>query len=85
MAPPSEGLKLPLDQQVRIPDLKLTGGEGRTMWRVEAATISGDGRILWLQIPAIEPVMQFHIGLRLTARDGIPIDTFVHGTIHAWE
>ena len=37
---------------------------------------------MFLELPGIEPVMQMHVQVNLRAADGVPIQTYVHHTVH---
>lgn len=64
------------------PDLKRDGTEGRDTWRVAAATLSADRRTVFLAVPDLRKVMQYHLVFDLKAADGLPVQNFVHGTVH---
>lgn len=64
------------------PDFKLNGEEGRDTWTVTEAVVSADRRAVFLRVPEIQPVMQFHLVFQLRSADGEPIRNFLHGTIH---
>ncbi|MCP5526863.1 MAG: c-type cytochrome [Verrucomicrobiales bacterium] len=64
------------------PDFKLDGTEGRDTWTVESAAVSADGRNVFLKVPELQPVMQFHLVFNLRAADGAPVRNFIHGTVH---
>lgn len=68
--------------QYGSPDFRSDGTEGRDTWRVTSATLSADGRTVFLEIPEIRRTMQWHLEYRLSAADGSPLRNFVHGTIH---
>jgi len=64
------------------PDLRQDGSEGRDTWRVDSASVSADGRTIFLRVPEVKPTMQFHLVFKLRAEDGQPIENFLHGTLH---
>ena len=64
------------------PDFKLNGQEGRDTWRVESATLSADGKMVFLKVPDAQRVMQLHVIFKLAFADGATVENFVHGTIH---
>ena len=67
------------------PQLKRSGEEGRDTHPVESATLSADGKTVFLKIPSLTPTMQFHINITGSFADGIPLDCYLHGTIHTLE
>lgn len=64
------------------PDFKLDGTEGRDTWRVQSVSLSADHKTVFLELPALQPVMQMHLTFHLKAADGARVDNFVHHTIH---
>ncbi len=68
--------------QYGSPDLRLNGEEGRDTWRIDSAQLSADRRTVFLKVPQVQPVMQWHLVFRLRSADGTPVENFVHGTIH---
>ena len=60
----------------------LAEGTGRDDLAVRSATLSADGRSVFIEIPDILPVQQFHLEMNLRSRDGARMREFVHGTIH---
>jgi len=60
----------------------LAEGVGRDVLEVSSATLSADGRSVFIEIPDILPVQQFHLEMNLRSRDGARVREFVHGTIH---
>ncbi|MBL9126920.1 MAG: hypothetical protein JNL97_04705, partial [Verrucomicrobiales bacterium] len=62
--------------QYGSPDLRLDGSEGRDTWRVESATVSADGRTVFLAVPQIRPVMQIHLGFKLRGKNGVSVENF---------
>ncbi|RME93247.1 MAG: hypothetical protein D6766_08540, partial [Verrucomicrobia bacterium] len=64
------------------PDFKLNGEKGRDTWTVAEAVVSADRRSVFLRVPEIQPVMQFHLVFNLRSAQGEPIRNFLHGTIH---
>ncbi len=67
------------------PQLKRSGEEGRDVHTVESATLSADGKTVFLKIPTLTPTMQFHVNITGSFADGIPLDCYLHGTIHTLE
>lgn len=67
------------------PQLKRSGEEGRDSHLVQSATLSADGKTVFLKIPTLTPTMQFHVNITGSFADGIPLDCYLHGTIHALE
>ena len=67
------------------PQLKRSGEEGRDIHPVQSATLSGDGKTVFLKIPSLTPTMQFHVNITGNFADGIPLDCYLHGTIHTLE
>ena len=64
-------------------DYRVLGeGVGRDVLEVSSATLSADGRSVFVEIPDILPVQQFHLEMNLRSRDGARMREFVHGTIH---
>lgn len=64
------------------PEFKLNGEKGRDTWTVAEAVVSADRRSVFLRVPEIQPVMQFHLVFNLRSAEGEPIRNFLHGTIH---
>jgi hypothetical protein len=50
---------------------------------VKSATVSADGKSVFLEIPEIKPVMQMAIKFGVTATDGVEVRSEVVNTIHA--
>ncbi len=67
------------------PQLKRSGEEGRDSHLVQSVTLSADGKTVFLKIPTLTPTMQFHVNITGSFADGIPLDCYLHGTIHALE
>ena len=67
------------------PQLKRSGEEGRDIHPVQSATLSTDGKTVFLKIPSLTPTMQFHVNITGSFADGIPLDCYLHGTIHTLE
>lgn len=67
------------------PQLKRSGEEGRDMHPVQSITLSEDGKTVFLKIPTLTPTMQFHVDIKGNFADGIPLDCYLHGTIHTLE
>lgn len=64
-------------------DYRVLGeGVGEDVLAVPSATLSGDGRSVFIEIPDILPVQQYHLEMNLRSADGDRIREFVHGTIH---
>ena len=62
-----------------VSDPKRTGADPVT---VLSATLSEDGRTVFLQLPNVQPVMQLRISYRLTAADGTQLKHDVYSTIN---
>ena len=67
------------------PQLKSSGEEGRDSHPVQSVTLSADGKTVFLKIPSLTPTMQFHVNITGSFADGIPLDCYLHGTIHTLE
>ena len=67
------------------PQLKRSGEEGRDEHAIQSATLSEDGKTVFLKIPTFTPTMQFHVDIKGKFADGIPLDCYLHGTIHTLE
>ena len=67
------------------PPFKRSGEEGRDMHPVQSATLSADGKTVFLNIPSLIPTMQFHVDITGNFADGTPLDCYLHGTIHTLE
>lgn len=67
------------------PQLKRSGEEGRDEHTVESATLSEDGKTVFLKIPTLTPTMQFHVEIKGNFADGVPLDCYLHGTIQELE
>ena len=64
-------------------DYRVLGeGVGEDDLAIPSATLSEDGRSVFIEIPDILPAQQFHLEMNLRSRDGARIREFVHGTIH---
>ncbi|MXX74241.1 MAG: cytochrome C oxidase Cbb3 [Holophagales bacterium] len=64
-------------------DYRVLGeGVGQDDLAIPSATLSEDRRSVFIEIPDILPVQQFHLEMNLRGRDGARIREFVHGTIH---
>ena len=64
-------------------DYRVLGeGVGEDELSIPSATLSADGRSVFIEIPDILPVQQYHLEMNLRSRDGARIREFVHGTIH---
>ena len=64
-------------------DYRVLGeGVGEDDLAIPSATLSEDGRSVFIEIPDILPVQQFHLEMNLRSRDGARVREFVHGTIH---
>ncbi|MBX3747764.1 MAG: c-type cytochrome [Verrucomicrobiae bacterium] len=64
------------------PDLRLDGQEGRDTWRISEVLLAADRRTVFLRVPQLQPVMQWHLEFEVRGEDGAPVRNFVHGTIH---
>ncbi len=67
------------------PQLKRSGEEGRDVHTVQSVTLSEDGKTVYLKIPTLTPTMQFHVEIKGNFADGVPLDCYLHGTIHTLE
>ena len=67
------------------PQLKRSGEEGRDEHPVQSATLSEDGKTVFLKIPSLTPTMQFHVNIKGKFADGVPLDCYLHGTIQVLE
>ena len=68
------------------PQMKRSGEDGRDIHPVQAVTLSaGWQKPFFLKIPSLTPTMQFHVNIKGSFADGIPLDCYLHGTIHALE
>lgn len=64
-------------------DYRVLGeGAGEDDLAIPSATLSEDGRTVFIEIPDILPAQQFHLEMNLRSRDGARMREFVHGTIH---
>ena len=64
-------------------DYRVLGeGVGEDVLTIPSATLSEDGRSVFVEIPDILPVQQYHLEMNLRSADGERIREFIHGTIH---
>jgi glucose/arabinose dehydrogenase len=56
--------------------------QGYDTLEVKSAKLLPDGKSVFLEIPAIQPVMQMQITYTLSSRDGAPIKGDIYNTIH---
>jgi hypothetical protein len=56
--------------------------EGRDTHTVLSVTVSRDQKSVFLSIPDIRPVMQFHVAMTTSFQDGGALDNYLHGTLH---
>ncbi|MBX3748437.1 MAG: hypothetical protein KF833_24285 [Verrucomicrobiae bacterium] len=56
--------------------------EGRDAWPVRTATLQADARVVRLEVPDLQPVMQFGLRFNLDTADGDPAAGEMYGTIH---
>ena len=64
-------------------DYRVLGeGVGEDVLAIPSATVSEDGRSVFVEIPDILPVQQYHLEMNLRSVDGERIREFIHGTIH---
>lgn len=64
-------------------DYRVLGeGVGEDDLTIPSATLSEDGRSVFIEIPDILPAQQFHLEMNLRSGDGARMREFVHGTIH---
>ncbi len=57
-------------------------GVGEDVLAIPTATLSEDGRSVFVEIPDMLPVQQYHLEMNLRSADGDRIREFLHGTIH---
>jgi hypothetical protein len=57
--------------------------QGHDTVEVKSVRLSKDGKSVFLEVPAIKPVMQMEIQYNLDARDGGTIEQEIYNTIHA--
>ncbi len=65
------------DWSVKAPEI-----EGHDTWAVRSAKLSADGRTVVLEVPELQPVMQFGLKFNLDTADGRPAAGEMYGTIH---
>ncbi len=64
-------------------DYRVLGeGVGDDDLAIPSATLSADGRAVFVEIPDILPVQQYHLEMNLRSADGERVREFIHGTIH---
>ena len=64
-------------------DYRVLGeGVGEDVLAIPSATLGADGRSVFVEIPDILPVQQYHLEMNLRSADGARVREFVHGTIH---
>ena len=64
-------------------DYRVLGeGVGEDVLAIPSATLSADGRSVFVEIPDILPVQQYHLEMNLRTADGERLREFIHGTIH---
>lgn len=68
--------------QYGSPDFRMNGEQGRDAWAVESVILSADRRSVFLRVPELRPVMQWHLDFNVRTAAGSTIQNFVHGTIH---
>ncbi|MEX2382879.1 MAG: DUF6797 domain-containing protein [Opitutales bacterium] len=56
--------------------------EGRDSVPVSSATVSPDGKTVFLEIPGMKPVMQMKVAYRLESPGGDPVENEIHHTVH---
>ena len=64
-------------------DYRVLGeGVGEDVLAIPSATLSADRRSVFIEIPDILPVQQYHLEMNLWSADGERMREFIHGTIH---
>ncbi len=64
-------------------DYRVLGeGVGEDVLAIPSATLSADRRSVFIEIPDILPVQQYHLEMNLRSADGERMREFIHGTIH---
>ncbi len=64
-------------------DYRVLGdGVGKDVLEIPSATLSADGRSVFVEIPDILPVQQYHLEMNLRSAGGERMREFIHGTIH---
>ena len=64
-------------------DYRVLGeGVGEDDLPIPSATLSANGRSVFVEIPDILPVQQYHLEMNLRSADGTRVREFIHGTIH---
>ena len=64
-------------------DYRVLGeGAGEDVLAIPSASLSADGRSVFIEIPDILPVQQYHLEMNLRSVDGERMREFIHGTIH---
>ena len=70
-------------QRYGSPDYKLSDGKiGRDRVAVKSATVSKDGKSVFLEIEDMKPCMQMLIRYRLSGSDGAKVSQEIYNTIH---
>lgn len=71
--------------QYGSPEYKVSDpqAEGRDDWQIASATLSDDGRRVFLELPEMRPVMQLAITWQLRAASGEPVNQTLNYTINA--
>ncbi len=65
-------------------DYRVLGeGVGRDALEIPSATLSTDGRSVFVEMPDLLPVQQYHLEMNLRSISGERMREFIHGTIHA--
>jgi hypothetical protein len=77
----------PANYQVKTWSLKRTQNYGsqhhdEKMLKVEKATVSNDGKSVFLTLPDIQKTWSMEIKYNLVAADGAPVSQRIHNTIH---
>ena len=83
----AESAANPKNYQVKTWSLKRTAGYGSKHYDekpsiVKSATVTSDGKTVFLSIPAIQPTWCMEIKYNLKGTDGKPIRGTIHNTIH---
>ncbi len=69
-------------EDYRVLDGGVPAEVGRDELEVASAQVTADGRTVFVEIPELQPVEQFHLEMNLLSADGQRMREFVHGTIH---
>ena len=77
----------PAHYSVKVWSIKRTADYGSNHYnehplRIRSASLSADGRTVFLEIPDIGPTMCMEIKYAIKGRGGEPVEGVVHNTIH---